>query len=95
MTPPVKLKPLEDDNPAVETPPLKVDVALEFVTAILEVVAEVKAVEEARKVPVGPMVRLPTTVEEEFEMKPEFSVVRSATRKVLAMEEEAVPTKPL
>ena len=58
------------------------------------VVAELKAVEEASKVPVGPTVRLPTTVEEALEMKPEFWVSRSRTYKVLDTDEEAVATKP-
>lgn len=78
IVPPVKVRPAEELSPTELTPPLNVEVAV-LVTARLEVVAEVKAVDEARKVPVGPTVRLPTTVEEALEMKPTFWVSRPAT----------------
>lgn len=80
-------------RPAAEIPPVNVEVA-EPVTARLLVVADVKAVDEANKVPVGPTTKFPTTVDEALEIKPPALVKRSATLKVLAMDEEAVDTKP-
>ena len=76
--PPVKVRPAEEDRPAPETAPVKVEVA-EPVTARLVVVALVKAVEEASKKPAGPTLKSPTTVDEALETKPAAWVSRSAT----------------
>ena len=68
--PPESRIPAEEDKPAPEIPPPKVEVAVPE-TYRLVVEAEVKAVEEASNLPAGPTVKSPTTVEEALEIKPE------------------------
>lgn len=67
--PPERVRPPEEERPAEERPPVRLVVA-DPVTARFVVVAELKAVEEASKVPVGPTVKFPAMVEEAEAIKP-------------------------
>ena len=83
--PPERRSPPEELMPAEERPPVKVEVAAP-VTARFVVVAALKDVEDASKVPVGPTVKLPATVEEAEEIKPPWA---STWKTVVVAEEVA------